>query len=110
MLKERSRAAGLCLITRVNALVFGQQAEFLGKRYCGQKRGEFDEEEFFVFAKSYLSEAFPNPRRIDYPPDCELMRLAEQRREADPFGSQRLTCCSPCFNRYMGILAELKQR
>src|SRR5947208_6969427 len=24
----------------------------------------FDEEEFFRFAKSYLSEAFPNPRRI----------------------------------------------
>ena len=74
------------------------------------KRKEINEEEFFGFAKSYLSEAFPNPQRIDCPPDSELTRLAELPREANPSVSQHLTCCSPCFNRYMEILADLKRR
>ena len=75
-----------------------------------KKRKEINEEEFFGFAKSYLSEAFPNPQRIDCRPDSELTRLAEQPREANPSVSQHLTCCSPCFNRYMEILADLKRR
>ncbi len=75
-----------------------------------KKRKEINEEEFFGFAKSYLSEAFPNPQRIDCPPDSELTRLAEHPREANPSVSQHLTCCSPCFNRYMEILADLKRR
>ncbi len=77
-----------------------------------QKRAqrEFNEEEFFGFAKSYLSEAFPNPQRLDCPPDSELTRLAEHPREANPSISQHLTCCSPCFVRYMDLLAALKQR
>ncbi len=77
-----------------------------------QKRAqrEFNEEEFFGFARSYLSEAFPNPRRLDCPPDCELVYLAKDPREADPFTPQHLTCCSPCFKRYMEILADLKRR
>ncbi len=74
------------------------------------KRKETNEEEFFGFAKSYLSEAFPNPQRIDCPPDSELTCLAERPREVDPFVSQHLTCCSPCFNRYMELLADLKRR
>ncbi len=75
-----------------------------------KKRKEINEEEFFGFAKSYLSEAFPNPQRIDCPPDCELSGLAEHAREADPSVSQHLTCCSPCVNRYMELLAALKNR
>ena len=75
-----------------------------------KKRKEINEQEFFGFAKSYLSEAFPNPQRIDCPPDSELTRLAEHPREANPSVSQHLTCCSPCFNRYMQILADLKRR
>jgi hypothetical protein len=71
---------------------------------------EFDEKKFLRFAKSYLSEAFPNPRRLDCPPNAELVGLAEHPREADPFVPQHLTCCSPCFNRYMEILADLKHR
>jgi hypothetical protein len=67
-----------------------------------------NENEFFGFAKKYLSEAFPNPQRIDCPPDSELMGLAEYPREADRVVPQHLTCCSPCFNRYMEILADLK--
>jgi len=75
-----------------------------------EKRKEINEQEFFGFAKSYLSEAFPNPQRIDCPPDSELTRLAELPREANPSVSQHLTCCSPCFNRYMEILTDLKRR
>ncbi len=75
-----------------------------------KERKEINGEEFFGFAKSYLSEAFPNPQRIDCPPDCELIGLAGHPRGADPSVSQHLTCCSPCFNRYMEILADLKRR
>jgi hypothetical protein len=71
---------------------------------------DINEEEFFGFAKSYLSEAFPNSQRIDCPPDGELTRLAERPTEADPFVPQHLTCCSPCFNRYMEILTYLQRR
>ena len=75
-----------------------------------KKRKEISEEEFFGFARSYLSEAFPNPQRIGCPPDHELTLLAERPKEADPAASQHLTCCSPCFNRYMELLADLKRR
>jgi hypothetical protein len=75
-----------------------------------KERKDINEEESFAFAKSYLSEAFPNPHRIDCPPDWHLIRLSERPTEADPFVSQHLTCCSPCFSRYMEILACLKRR
>ncbi len=73
-------------------------------------RREINEEEFLHFAKSYLSEAFPNPERIDCPPDAELTGLAEHPLEADASVSLHLAGCSPCFNRYAEILAELKGR
>jgi hypothetical protein len=74
------------------------------------KRPEFNEDEFFGFAKSYLSEAFPNPHRIDCPPDSHLQRMAEHPiPERDDEVSKHLTCCSPCFNRYMEILADRKR-
>jgi hypothetical protein len=58
------------------------------------KRPEFDEDEFFGFAKSYLSEAFPNPHRIDCPPDFHLQRMAEVPvPERDDEISKHLTCC-----------------
>jgi len=31
------------------------------------RQPKFNEEELLAFAKSYLSEAFPNPKRIDCP-------------------------------------------
>lgn len=72
---------------------------------------EFSEAEFFGFAKSYLSEAFPNPQRIGCPPDSDLQRMGEHPIEArDATVSEHLTCCSPCFNRYMEILARLRHR
>jgi hypothetical protein len=72
---------------------------------------EFNEAEFFGFAKSYLSEAFPNPQRIGCPPDSDLQRMAEHPVEArDAEVGQHLTCCSPCFNRYMEILADVERK
>lgn len=76
-----------------------------------KKPKEINEEEFFGFAKSYLSEAFPNPQRIDCPPDSDLKSMAEHPSESvHTHVSQHLTSCSPCFNRYMEILADLKRR
>ncbi len=72
---------------------------------------QFNEAEFFGFAKSYLSEAFPNPQRVGCPADCDLQGMAEHPVEArDATLSEHLTCCSPCFNRYMEILANLRRR
>jgi hypothetical protein len=75
-----------------------------------RERREFNEEEFLRFAKAYLSEAFPNPERTGCPPDSELIGLAEHPLAADPYVSDHLGLCSPCFNRYGEILAELKRR
>jgi hypothetical protein len=75
------------------------------------RRPEFNEDEFFGFAKSYLSEAFPNPQRIDCPPDSDLQLMAEHPvAERDDEVSKHLTCCSPCFTRYMEILAGMRRR
>ncbi|HZT72965.1 MAG TPA: hypothetical protein VE996_04885 [Terriglobales bacterium] len=72
---------------------------------------DFDDPEFLGFAKSYLSEAFPNPQRIRCPPDSQLQQMAKRPVEArDAAASQQLTSCSPCFNRYMEILANLRRR
>ena len=73
-------------------------------------RREISEQEFLDFAKSYLSEAFPNPQRIGCPADSELKGLAEHPKGADPLISPHLTHCSPCFNRYMELLGELRNR
>lgn len=74
------------------------------------KRCDINEDEFFGFAKSYLSEAFPNPQRIGCPPGAALVRMAERPTDQDAPISEHLTGCSPCFNRYMEILAELKRK
>ena len=76
-----------------------------------QQHNDFDDPEFLGFAKSYLSEAFPNPQRIGCPPDSDLQQMAERPVEArDAAISEHLTCCSPCFNRYLEMLAEMKSR
>ena len=75
-----------------------------------KEQKEVNEEELLRSARSYFSEAFPNPERIDCPPDSDLKSMAEHPSEAaHAHVSQHLTCCSPCFNRYMEILAELKR-
>ncbi len=69
-----------------------------------KSKSDLDKEKLPRFAKSYLSEAFPNPRRLDCPRNSELVVLAEHPREANPFIPQHLTRCSPCFRRYMEIV------
>jgi|SRR5579859_3079482 len=87
----------------------GQHKPMTGKNRP-EFHDEFSEAEFFGFAKSYLSEGFPNPQRIGCPPDCDLRPMAENPVEArDATVSEHLTCCSPCFNRYLEILAGIKQ-
>jgi len=76
-----------------------------------QQLNDFDDPEFLGFAKSYLSEAFPNPQRIGCPPDFQLQQMAEHPVEArDAAASQHLTSCSPCFDRYMEVLASLRRQ
>jgi hypothetical protein len=60
------------------------------------------------FARSYLSNAFPNPDRAGCPPDSALRSLAFNPRESEPTVTEHLTACSPCFRRYSELLAELK--
>ena len=54
------------------------------------KQRDINEDEFFGFAKSYLSEAFPNPQRIGCPADSALARMAERATEQDAPLSEHL--------------------
>src|SRR5207302_10255087 len=60
------------------------------------------------FARSYLSEAFPNPDRQGCPPDAALRSLAFNPRDGEPAVTEHLAACSPCFRRYGELLTELK--
>jgi hypothetical protein len=75
---------------------------------CGvfQKR----ENELLDFARSYLSEAFPNPDCEGCPPDAALRSLAFNPSESEPTVTEHLAVCSPCFRRYSELLAELKSQ
>lgn len=64
--------------------------------------------EFLESARTYLSEAFPNPDRAGCPPDSALRSLAFSPRESDPTITEHIGTCSPCFRRYSELLAELK--
>lgn len=62
------------------------------------------------FARSYLSEAFPNPDRQGCPPDAALRAVAFNPTEGKPGVTEHLACCSPCFRRYGELLAEFKSQ
>ena len=62
------------------------------------------------FARSYLSEAFPNPDRQGCPPDAALRSLAFNPTEGEPAVTEHLAACSPCFRRYGELLSELKSQ
>src|SRR5215470_18084076 len=62
------------------------------------------------FARSYLSEAFPNPDRTGCPPDAALRSLVFNPRESQSGVTEHLASCSPCFRRYGELLAELKSQ
>ena len=66
--------------------------------------------ELLDFARSYLSEAFPNPDRQGCPPDAALRSLAFNPSESEPKVTEHLAVCSPCFRRYTELLAQLKSQ
>jgi hypothetical protein len=73
-------------------------------------RRDFEKKERILldFARSYLSEGFPNPDREACPPDDTLRSLAFNPRDSDLEVTEHLAACSPCFRRYSELLAELK--
>src|SRR5258708_1120804 len=71
---------------------------------------EMKKRELLDFARSYLSEAFPNPDRQGCPPDAALRSLAFNPRENEPTVTEHLATCSPCFRRYSELLGELKSQ
>ena len=71
---------------------------------------ETKKRELLDFARSYLSEAFPNPDRQGCPPDAALRSLAFNPRECEPTVTEHLATCSPCFRRYSELLGELKSQ
>jgi hypothetical protein len=62
-------------------------------------------DELFKFARSYLSTAFPNPNRDGCPADASLVALASNPEAGDPAIGEHISCCSPCFSRYMELLS-----
>jgi hypothetical protein len=68
------------------------------------------EDELLGFARSYLSDAFPNPERTGCPSDEALRLLAMGSRQSVEFVGEHLTYCSPCFNAYMGHLARARAK
>ncbi len=74
-----------------------------------KKRRVFEtERDLLHFARSYLSEGFPNPERNGCPPDNALRVLANRPTQSDESISSHLTCCSPCFNAYMAHLEHAR--
>src|SRR6266852_8508931 len=71
---------------------------------------ETKKREVVDFARSYLSEAFPNPDRQGCPPDAALRSLAFNPNESEPTVTEHLAVCSPCFQRYSELLAQLKSQ
>ncbi len=75
------------------------------------KRDAFwKDEDPLVFARSYLSDGFPNPERAGCPADDALRLMATRPLESDASISEHLTCCSPCFSAYMGHLAKSRAK
>jgi hypothetical protein len=68
------------------------------------------EEELLVLARSYLSDAFPNPERTGCPSDDALRLMAIRPIDSNASLSEHLMCCSPCFNAYVGHLAESRAK
>jgi hypothetical protein len=85
-------------------------ADAMVRRKATEREAFRKEEELLVFARSYLSDAFPNPERTGCPPDDALRLMATGSPESHESVSEHLTCCSPCFNAYMGHLAQARAK
>jgi hypothetical protein len=71
---------------------------------------EKKDSELLDFARTYLSEGFPNPERQGCPPDGALRSLAVNPNLNETSVTEHLASCSPCFARYSELLAELKSQ
>jgi hypothetical protein len=69
---------------------------------------EKKDNELLDFARTYLSESFPNPERQGCPPDNALRSLSLNPNLSEASVTEHLASCSPCFARYSELLAELK--
>jgi hypothetical protein len=69
---------------------------------------EEQSKDFLAFARSYLSDAFPNPDRQGCPPDEALQSLAVKPSESENAITEHIASCSPCFKRYSELLTEVR--
>ena len=65
-------------------------------------------DKFLQLADSHLRQAFPNPARTGCPADEELQELAEKPTQSGPALTEHISCCSPCYARYMELLEQQK--
>src|SRR5271157_2571466 len=85
-------------------------ADAMVRRKTTEREAIRKKEELLVFSRSYLSDAFPNPERTGCPPDDALRLMAIRPLGCDESVSEHLTCCSPCFNAYMGYLVQARAK
>jgi hypothetical protein len=62
------------------------------------------------FARPYLSEAFPNPRREGCPSPEALRAFAEHPTRSEASLTSHLSVCSPCFSAYLACLERARFR
>lgn len=62
------------------------------------------------FARSYLSEAFPNPGREGCPSPEALRGFAKHPTRSEGSITIHLSVCSPCFNTYLACLERARLR
>src|ERR1017187_9075169 len=81
-------------------------------RMTMKDRTQFEKKdnELLDFARTYLSEGFPNPERQGCPPDGALRSLALNPKPSETSVTEHLAGCSPCFARYSELLAEMKSQ
>jgi hypothetical protein len=75
-----------------------------------QSRAMITERHLLGFARSYLSEAFPNPGRQGCPSPDALRAFAEHSTRSEELITTHLTVCSPCFNAYLECLERARLR
>lgn len=73
-------------------------------------RAMITERHLLGFARSYLSEAFPNPGRQGCPSLDALRAFAERSTRSEGLISSHLSVCSPCYNDYLACLERVRLR
>jgi hypothetical protein len=75
-----------------------------------EHRAMITERDLLRFARSYLSEAFPNPGRQGCPSEDALRAFAERSTRSGGLISSHLSVCSQCFNAYLACLERSRLR